>query len=439
MLSKAWGATDVGNVKKQNEDNYFIDPDQRVFVVADGVSGRDAGEVASKELVDYFEAHAKELAELVKQGNALEDDRHRERVLHRLTEIVQEANTKVYELGKQPEYNGGMATTVVALVLSDEAGFVAHVGDSRIYLKRNDKIFRITEDHTYAEELRKQGGDQLPESVNERFSHVLTRSIGGRPRVDVDVVFFELQPKDSFLLCTDGLTDYLSGSEILDYIKRHDGEEVVQSLVGEAKQRGGRDNITAVHVHVGEESEDLRDTIRSTARIDTMRKINFLSQMLLFKDLTHVELLRMLRIVYEQSYSRGDVIVAQGDRSAALYLLVEGSVAVSRDKKHLASLSTGEHFGELSLFEESTSSVTVYASSPEVLLLAISIQQFRDLINEDPKLGNKLLWNLLRQLARNMVNMNERMVEEGMAKTLELHAISRDEARMPRLFDEDDD
>ncbi len=133
----------------------------------------------------------------------------------------------------------------------------------------------------------------------------------------------------------------------------------------------------------------------------------------------------MLRIVYEQSYSHGDVIVAQGDRSAALYLIVEGGVAVSRDKKHLATLSTGEHFGELSLFEESKSSVSVQASTDETLLLAIPIQQFRDLINEDPKLGNKLLWNVLRQLARHMENMNELMVVEGIAKTLELKAVPR--------------
>ncbi len=284
----------------------------------DGVSGRDAGEVASQVAAAHFEEHAEELAALVKQGDALEDDGHRERVLQRLTELVQGANTRVYELGKQPEYNGGMATTIVALVLGEEAGFVAHVGDSRIYLKRNDKIFRITEDHTYAEELRKQGGDQLPESVNERFSHVLTRSIGGRPRVDVDVVFFELQPEDSFLLCSDGLTDYLSGSEILDYLKRYDNDAVVDALIAEAKQRGGRDNITAIHVEMND-SDAPDNPLRTTARIDTMRKINFLSQMQLFKELTHVELLRMLRIVYEQSYSHGDVIVAQGDRSASCY------------------------------------------------------------------------------------------------------------------------
>ena len=426
MKSQAWGASDVGNVKKQNEDSFLVDLPERVFVVADGVSGRDAGEVASQVVVDHFKEHAGEIAGLIRDGNALEDDVHRERVLQRLTELVQGANQRVYELGKQPEYNGGMATTVVALVLGQEAGFVAHVGDSRIYLKRHDKIFRITEDHTYAEELRKQGGEQLPESVNERFSHVLTRSIGGRPRVDVDVVFFELQPEDSFLLCSDGLTDYLSGSEILEHMKRYEAE-AVDALIKEAKQRGGRDNITAVHVELGDMSQEARDSLRTTARIDTMRKISFLAEMQLFKDLTHVELLRMLRIVYEQGYARGDEIVAQRAPSAALYLIVEGSVAVARDGKHLTTLKQGEHFGELSLFEGSVSSVSVQAVSDGTLLLAIALQQFRDLIGDDPKLGNKLLWNVLRQLARQMENMNEQFVNKGVAPTLEIKAEERDE------------
>ena len=435
MKIKAWGSSDVGNVKKHNEDNFYVDTKNRVFVVADGVSGRNAGEVASKEVVDYFERSAVALSELIQSGSALEDDVHRERVLHKLTEVVQEANAHVYDLGKQPNYNGGMATTVVSLVLGESAGFVAHVGDSRIYLRREDKIFRITEDHTYAEELRKHGGDQLPASVNERFSHVLTRSIGGRPSVDVDVVFFELQPGDSFLLCSDGLTDYLSGSEILDYIKRYDDGAIVDAMIDEAKQRGGRDNITALYVHLATAEEELPE-MRPTTRIDTMRKINFLAEMLLFKELSRVELLRMLRVVYEQFYHQGDVIVQQGERSAAIYLIVEGRVAVSRDHKHLATLETGEHFGELSLFENSTSSVTVHSASDETLLLAIPIQQFRDLIQDDLKLGNKLLWNVLRQLARHMEHMNERIVDEGYAKTLELRAITKED--LQKLHNSDD-
>ena len=425
MNVNAWASTDVGNVKKHNEDSFFLDKTHRVFVVADGVSGRNAGEVASKDTVDYFEQDAKELCELVDAGNPLEDDGHRERVLQKLTEVVQTINTRVYEKGKQPEYNGGMATTVVSLVLGKHAGFVAHVGDSRIYLRRGDKIFRITEDHTYAEELRKYGGDKdLPASVNERFSHVLTRSIGGRPRVDVDVVFFELQPGDCFLLCTDGLTDYLSGSELLEFIQSHDAEALVERLVNEAKTRGGRDNITALYVEL---SEDGADTLRSSARLDTLRKINFLTNMQLFQDLAQIELLKMLRVVYEQYYDRGDLIIGQGERSAAIYLIVEGSVAVSRDGKHLATLNESEHFGELSMFESASSSVSVHAATEDTILLAIPLQQFKEFISDDLALGNKLLWNVLRQLARHMEQMNERIVDAGVAKTLELQVISRED------------
>ncbi len=427
MKIRAWASSDVGNVKKHNEDNFFVNTQERVFVVADGVSGRNAGEVASKQVVDLFERRAAALAELIDSGNPLEDDAHRERVLTHLTDIVQESNTAVYDLGKTPEYPGGMATTIVALALAlgAQTGFVAHVGDSRIYLHRNEKIFRITEDHTYAEELKKRDkGHDLPPKVHERFSHVLTRSIGGRPSVDVDVVFFEIQPGDCFLLCTDGVTDYLSGSDILDFLKRHDPEGVVDALVHESKQRGGRDNITAVYVEVPhEQAEDST----STTRIDTLRKINFLATMHLFEGLTHVELLRVLRVVYEQSYKKGEAIVRQSSRASAIYLIVEGSVAISRDGKHLTTLEKGAHFGELSMFQSSTSSVTVQSATDNCLVLALPATRFQTLVTDDPTLGNKLLWNIVRQLAGHVETMNAKVVEGGLAKTLELHSISRDD------------
>ena len=429
MKVRAWASSDVGNVKKHNEDNFFVDIPNRVFVVADGVSGRDAGEVASKEVADFFERHAEDLCALIEQGDPLEDDTHRERVLQRLTELVQQVNAHVYELGKQPEYNGGMATTLVALTLGPQAGFVAHVGDSRIYLQREQKIFRITEDHTYAEELRKYGADELPGGINERFTHVLTRSIGGRPRVDVDVVFFELQQGDRFLLCSDGLTDYLSGAEILDYTQRFEEGEVVDALVNEAKDRGGRDNITAVWASVEPERDEVGVELayHQPTRLDTLKKINFLADMRLFKDLTRVELLRMLRVVYEQPYTRGQVIVEQGTRSNAIFLIVDGQAAVSRDGKLLATLKPGEHFGELSLFDSKSSSVTVQGFAEETLLLAIPLPQFKDLIQEDLVLGNKLLWNLLRQAASHVEKMNERFVDAGVAKTMELRALTHED------------
>jgi serine/threonine protein phosphatase PrpC len=405
MSVQAWGATDVGNVKVVNEDSYLVDLEHGLFIVADGVSGKAAGEVASQSVVDIAREDAANLAALVLSGDAQADEGHRERVFQALIGTIQRANSHVFQLGKQPEYDGGMATTVVALLLGPDSAFVAHVGDSRVYLRRQGKIFRITEDHTYAEALRQQKGlaEQFPPEVLKRYEHVLTRSIGGRPTVDVDVVFFELQPGDSFLLCTDGLTDYVTGMEILDFVQAHPADEIATRLVAEAKVRGGRDNITAVFTQAPANLGEARQRY-----LDTLRKIHILESIGLFKELTQQELLRVLRVIYEQTYKKGDPILAAGDKAPSIFVIVEGSVSLTRQGKPINQLGAGEHFGELSLIQESVSSVDVHAAE-DSLMLAISLGQFESLVREDATLGNKLLWNLMRQLARHFEKMNLRV------------------------------
>lgn len=409
MSYKAWGRTDLGNVKKVNEDNYISLVEQGVFVVADGVSGRDAGEVASQTVVNGFRARAGELIKFIGRENPLEDDTHREAVVSALVEVVDEVNSEVFLLGKQPEYVGGMATTMVGLLLCDNAAFVAHVGDSRVYLVRNNKIFRITEDHTYAELLKKQHGqDALPERLNKRYSHVLTRSIGSHPHVDVDVIFFDYYPGDRFLLCTDGLTDYLTGNEILAYMTSNRMEDVVDLMVDEALARGGRDNITAIAIEV---DEALEDRTISMPQMDTLKKVDFLADLVLFKDLTTLELLRILRVVYEQKCEPNDVVLAESERSHSIFLIVEGEVEVRRGDQKLAVLGAGDHFGELSMFEDNASTVDVVCSQ-DTLLLSVPHAHFETMINENPALGNKLLWNMTRQLAQHLTNMNERVKDD---------------------------
>lgn len=410
MQFNAWMYTDVGNVKPINEDSAQSMPEQGLFVVADGVSGRDAGEVASQTLVEEFSARAPALMEKIKLKDPLHNDEDREELLHELVSLIDEINGVVYQVGQQPEYKGGIATTVVAMLLWQNAAFVAHVGDSRIYLVRNKKIFRITEDHTYAELLKKQHGTgALPERLNRRYSHVLTRSIGSHPHVDVDVVFFDFYAGDRFLMCTDGLTDYLGGQELLQMMISQPTDTVAQSLVMEAKARGGRDNITAIFIDVQEVANQHKTL--SLPQMDTLKKVDFLGELVLFNELTTLELLRVLRVVYEQSYEDGDKVVSEGEPSGSIYLLVEGQVEVMRHGKVLATLESGDHFGELSMFEGATSSVDV-VSKGKALVFAVPHQHFKTMISEDPLLGNKLLWNITYQLANHLTRMNQRATAE---------------------------
>ncbi len=413
MRVQAWAVTDVGCVKSQNEDSYLCDATQGVFVVADGVSGRAAGELASEALVAALRDQAPALVQQIEAGDALHDGAHREAVLRALMSAIAQANNQVFALGQRPEHEGGVATTLVSLWLASSVAFVAHVGDSRAYLLRGKEVFRVTEDHTYAQLLKKQSGGELTPEQERRYAHVLTRSIGTHPHVDVDVAFFDVIAGDRFLLCSDGLTDYVSGNEILSLSREQPPQTVAQQLVDLAKVRGGHDNITAVFAvfeGAGKPQKALR--VSATPHLDTLKKIDFLGEIALFRDLSRVELLHILRVVYERSCEPGEVIVREGEPQGALYLIAQGQVEVRQAGQVVATLRVGENFGEQALFEHANSAADVVCTE-RALLLTLPHMHLEALIREEATLGNKLLWNLSRQLSSYLRRMNARVVGEG--------------------------
>ncbi|MFU8807195.1 MAG: PP2C family protein-serine/threonine phosphatase, partial [Bradymonadaceae bacterium] len=309
MPLKAWARTDTGHVRTNNEDSYLVDITHGVFVVADGVGGLEGGEVASGAVVDQIGRLSNALHQTVLAQASLNDMEHRQTIVNHLVECLHITNTYIYEQGLDPRYQKGIATTAELLLVSNEAAYVAHVGDSRIYLLRNGEIFRITQDHTLAEQLKEgyPGRRGLTELI-KRHTHVLTRSLGTRPHVEIDTLYVDLFAGDRFLMCSDGLTDYLSGAEIL---KRADGEDpqaFVDGLVDEAKARGGKDNITVVLVEIPPE-DMLVD--RTPTRPDVMHGARFLKDIELFEDLPLPQLLKLMRIATSRTYKLGDYIVQQ--------------------------------------------------------------------------------------------------------------------------------
>jgi PPM family protein phosphatase len=418
MQLKAWAHSDVGNVRDNNEDNSLVDVDHGVFLVADGVGGRDRGEVASAMVVDGVAQAASELRAVLEEADAHDDPVHRERILNLVRDHLTRINADIFAHDRGRDDEHGMATTADLLLIGGAAAYVGHVGDSRVYLLRDDRIFRITEDHTYAERLRRDersGVRRLADS-NAKFEHMLTRSMGGKPHVEVDTLFLDVQDGDRFVLCTDGLTDYLSGQDVLELASQLDGEELVNRLVAEAKERGGHDNITVVVVDVeGTDESSQRPTRRS---IDTIRQVNFLEQIELFDGLTARELIKVLRTVYERTYMDGDVILRRGDGCDALFLIVEGSIALLVDGTEVARLEAGQHFGELALFSDEETRIATAVSVGDSLLLSIPADKFMQLVGEEVVIGNKLLMNLVKNAATQMRATNERLAASARADTL---------------------
>ena len=240
--------SDVGRKRKGNEDALVLNPEQRLYVVADGMGGHAAGEVASKVAVDAIA----EFVELT-GGNqeitwpfGLDDSISYEG--NRLKTAVRHANTRVIEATRESAEYEGMATTVAAVLVDGDVANLAHVGDSRIYLFSNETIEQLTRDHSWVNEQIENGAISPEQARSHPLRNVVTRALGGRPDLVVDIQSRRMATGDMLLLCSDGLTTMVTDEDIARILREADGDvsKAATALVSEANERGGEDNITVV-------------------------------------------------------------------------------------------------------------------------------------------------------------------------------------------------
>jgi PPM family protein phosphatase len=243
------GNTDVGRKRKHNEDNFVMIPEHNMFVVADGMGGHNAGEVASEITVRTMASFFKESIPDKDYTWPFKGDPAATEETNRLVAGVKLSNLRIYEAQASDIQKKGMGTTVVALVFDDDKHAVTgHAGDSRIYRIRGDEIEQVTEDHSLLNNYKKIA--KLTEEEIKNFPHknVIVRALGMKADVDVEVNRYPLEPGDIFLLCSDGLTDEVEDPYLLDKVVEHRDnlEACVDSLIKLALENGGRDNVTIV-------------------------------------------------------------------------------------------------------------------------------------------------------------------------------------------------
>ncbi len=238
---KIFSKTDRGKVRTENQDAYFADKttDGAAFaVVCDGMGGANAGNVASetaaKRISEYF-------FKSYRDGMSAEDT---EKIVKN---AVVSANIELYDMSVNDPKLSGMGTTVVLAFVKDGTAVIAHVGDSRIYLV-NDRITQLTRDHSVVQSLIESGKITPEDAKFHPRKNVITRALGAEEEVSVDTSLVGLSEGETLLLCTDGLTNFLDDSDILDIFKNTDIAETADSLVERANQNGGGDNITVVTV-----------------------------------------------------------------------------------------------------------------------------------------------------------------------------------------------
>jgi len=246
---RSYGVTDVGRRRKQNEDAFLRNDDIRLFIVADGMGGHAAGEVASAEAVDTIFGMVKRgLADLGSEDEPLTDETisHARRLLEG---AIQAATYMVYAMSEVDAGKSGMGTTISAAYVFKNVLVTGQVGDSRIYRIRDGESLQLTEDHTLVGWQIKQGLITEEEARVSPHRNVITRSVGGRDYVEVDTGVVEIRKGDRYMFCSDGLHGYLQGPEIAQIVAKG-GKAAAQAFIDLANSRGGSDNITCVLVEV---------------------------------------------------------------------------------------------------------------------------------------------------------------------------------------------
>jgi protein phosphatase len=247
--------SDVGLKRKENEDSYLVDEGNCMFVVADGMGGHAAGNLASRVAVecicDYFRRHSAPDDQITKPlgGNPDLSD-----IGTKITNAISIANDKIRQISAQHEQLSGMGTTVVCAVLNGRHVTIGNVGDSRAYLFRQSGFRQITEDHSWVNEQFKKNLISAEDARIHPWRNVITRALGSRDAVEVDIFEERVRGGDQILLCSDGLSSMVDDVTIFEILTDNDAdlEQKCERLIEEAKRAGGADNITHILVHFAE-------------------------------------------------------------------------------------------------------------------------------------------------------------------------------------------
>ncbi len=241
------GFTDTGLTRDHNEDYIGFDKSSGIAVLADGMGGHQAGEIASRMAVEEVLDQLKTLINM-QTGRSVTGSQ----MLEFVSNTISSSNRKIFEASEANSIHSGMGTTVVAAVIKDSRLYAGHVGDSRLYLLRNRKLKRITKDHSLVQDLIDKGFYTENEARNASINHVVTRALGTSAEVEVDILQQSAMQGDVFLLCSDGLSDMISDAMMQQVLARPNASLDVKArrLVGLANHFGGKDNISLILIRV---------------------------------------------------------------------------------------------------------------------------------------------------------------------------------------------
>lgn len=405
----AFGGTDVGKKRKNNEDSYAVDADRGVYIVADGMGGHSSGEDASRFAVSMTREHLHANVYAIDAYRQNPNEQTRQQLLQVVEKAIQGACARVYQIGQAEPGKRGMGTTLDLVVRVGSQVVIGHVGDSRVYVVRNGQSYRLTEDHTLVAQQVKAGVMTPAEAEQSTMKGILTRAVGTHASVQVDTLLLDLMAGDLLLLCTDGLHKYLQDHEIPARL-REPSQAQVQALIDHALASGGSDNVTAVVLGVvapqaaAQAAEAKAETTKAGSRIDAIRALP------LFQHLSYKEQVAVLSVASNRTYQVGQDIVREAEQGHEMFVVVEGRVAVHRGNIKIAELAAGGHFGEMALVDDAPRSASVRALAPTDCLV-LSRDALSNLMRLDPVLAVKVLWSFVEVLSGRLRVVNAELTD----------------------------
>jgi serine/threonine protein phosphatase PrpC/CRP-like cAMP-binding protein len=403
---KYWAATDLGRQRDHNEDNFLIDKKLQLFIVADGMGGHAAGEIASSIAVHEVRDTLHANRDLIEKFCSSDPSVQAVDILQILEHAVQQACGAINKRAQAEPEKRGMGTTCSVLLIAgppeSPRGFIGHVGDSRIYLVRQKHAHQLTEDHSLMNELVRRGKikkEDIDNSPYKQYKNAVTRAVGVYESVEVDTFDLDVLPGDNYLLCSDGLYVYFTDEEMAEILTQPSVNDIPKQLIDKSNIGGGHDNITAICIRIPEALVASADPRAE----DLALKLEVLKGMPLFRYLTYTELVRVMNLAETRELVAGQSIFKDGDPGEDMYVVLKGTVRLHKKDATIAELKKGAHFGEMALVDRTPRSLSASASASEpTRLLAIRRKDFYELIKKEPGLSVKLLWSFVQVLAERL-------------------------------------
>ena len=394
-----WATTDVGRVRKHNEDNFLVDKRLRLFVVCDGMGGHAAGEVASAmsvQVVRDVVLAARPLIDRVKSHD--QDLTARNKLLELLVQAIQTASAKVFETAKEDDSKRGMGTTCSLLLLTDSRAFIAHVGDSRVYVLRQGNLRQVTEDHSLYNEMLRLGKIKPGEYEKLPNRNAVTRAVGIHDTVEVDVHELAVKAGDRFLLCSDGLSGYFKDeAHARTILLGKNLKAVTKRCIEHALEGGGKDNITAILIDL---------LVPDTATAPREGQGSQHARQLLARSpfFAHFAPRELEAIVQASSICTlpAQATYLQRPDQVSLLLVLQGTL----EAEHEAGVryKTGEVLGILGFIDGRSEAHGCWRAACEepAELLEIPRRHLMNLMKQDAKLAMKWMWNFLQHFSHHL-------------------------------------